>query len=147
MQVKRIGGKKSNINSNVVFCIFLAFMVVSIILAAFLADSEKRGHESNYAAYVNADKLYDEDEVEKALAIYNQLSLIYPKSYVLEYKVAACEYYLEDFESAKARALKTLQLQPRLVEDASFLEFLASCFELTGDEAAAKVVEERMGRK
>ena len=119
-------------------------MVVLIILSVSLGNTESRRHEDNYISYRNADDMYMDDKLEDALSVYTGLAAEYPRSYVLEYKAAMCEYYLDNYESAIAHAMKTLELYPRLLEETEFLDFLEDCLKLSGDTASAEIVSARL---
>ena len=132
------------LNNNLIFCIFVVLLAVLIAASGVLGGAERRMHEDNYKAYITADRLYDEDRLDEALRIYTSLIPVYPKSYVLEYKAAMCEYYMDNYASAITHGLTTLELYPIIVEDAEYLEFMRSCFELAGDEINAGVMGARL---
>ena len=129
-----------------VFGIFIAVMIILIFVAASLGNQERQFHKERYAMYSAADDLIDEDRLEEALEILIELIPTYPRSFILEYKAALCEYHLDNYVSALEHGLKTMELYPYIVEDARFLEFLEDCFRNVGDTINAKIVGDRRRR-
>jgi tetratricopeptide (TPR) repeat protein len=135
------------VSHKLIFCIFIAVMVIGAIAASAMANAERQRHAANYANYKRANALLEEDEkLDEALKIYDDLAAVYPSSYILEYKAAVCEYYLSNPEAAKMRMLNALELYPMLVEDIDFLTILEDCYLQLDDSANADVAAARIAK-
>ena len=132
------------INGNIAFCAFAALMAILIILGALQGNAEEEVHRGNHARYRGADNLVIDGQPEVAIRTYVDLMPKYPSSYILVYKVAVCEYYLGNYDSAISYWLRLLEMHPRIVEDKEFLKIIEECYTETGDDASAKAIRERL---
>ena len=110
------------------------------IAAVSVSYQEERTLRAYYAEYEKANAFYDEDDYQSAAQIYRTLTEVFPKSYILEYKLAVCIANLDDFPETIRHAKRALALNPMLIEDSSFMDFLIYCFDVVGDQEAIEQI-------
>ena len=132
------------INNNLVFCLFVAIIVVAMVVGASLGNAEDRRNKAYFTRYREADSMVLDGKPDEALKVYQTLAKVFPKAHIIQYKSAICELHLENYEAALSYALKTLEMHPWMSMDEGFMTLLETCFKETGDEASAAVARARL---